>query len=167
MEYIIRRAEGVDLSAINTIYNQAVPLIAATADMEQVPLSRRKVWFEEHQRNGNPILVAENNGVVVGWLSFSYYREGRKAVAQVREISYYIHEDYREKGVASSLIEKSIKMAPEVGAEVLITFIIDGNEGSIRLMNKFGFELWGRLPKVVNVSSEDVRDHLIFGLRCS
>lgn len=163
MNCTFRQAVETDLPGINEIYNMAVNHGGATADLFPVTLFKRKCWFEDHLKHGNPILVADVDGFVVGWLSFSFYRGGRAALKHVREISYYIHPDFWGAGIASRLIKHSLSIASEMDIEVLLTFIIDGNEGSIRLMEKFDFQQWGCFPSIVHMSDGQIRDHLVFG----
>jgi phosphinothricin acetyltransferase len=158
----IRQAEIKDVDAINSIYNQAIDLGTATADTRPVERSEHLKWLERHLEEGNPVLVAEVDGRVAGWISLDFYRYGRPALRHVRETSYYIDGEYRGKGIAAALMKAVIDLAPETGVEVLITFIIEGNIRSISLMNKFSFELWGKLPGIVNFT-HGLYDHLIYG----
>ena len=59
-------------------------------------------------------------------------------------------------------MESVIDICHKSGVSVLISIIIDENKGSMSLMNKYSFELWGRLPGVVTFD-HGVYDHLIYG----
>ena len=161
-EIIIRQAIIGDIETINSIYNEAISLGYATADTVPITLEAQKNWFKAHREEGNPILVAENRGSVIGYNALSYYRSGRKALIHVRETSYYIQKDSQGKGVASQLMKQIIKLCLDLQITDIITFIINGNISSIKLMEKFSFQLWGRLPEVVS-GTINSRDHLIFG----
>jgi phosphinothricin acetyltransferase len=41
--------------------------------------------------------------------------------------------------------------------------LIQNNEGSIKLLEKFGFERWGCMPEIVEFKG-DKFDHLYYGL---
>ena len=147
----IRTANENDFADIVKIYNQAVDEKFATADTEHVSLESRKEWFAQHSPQTYPIYVAEENGEIIGWCSLSPHRPGRKALRSVAEISYYIHKDHRRKGVAISLITNTIESAKNLGFKNLISILLDLNKPSIHILEKFGFENWGRLPEVAEI----------------
>jgi phosphinothricin acetyltransferase len=59
-------------------------------------------------------------------------------------------------------VQHAIKEAPRLGKRILFGILLERNEASIRLMNKCGFELWGRLPDVAAFEGELV-SHLYYG----
>ena len=52
--------------------------------------------------------------------------------------------------------------APGLGKRVLFAILLEKNRASTRLMEKCGFELWGRLPDVALIEGELV-SHLYYG----
>jgi L-amino acid N-acyltransferase YncA len=162
MSVIYRPMAFEDISQVNMIYNHAITLGYSTAHTEPLPLSYHETWWNEHLEEGNPILIACEGNRVLGWNSLSFYRSGRHALSKVRESSYYIHKDHWNKGIASQLMQRTIEKAKLLGIGTLVTFIMDANEASVHLMKKFHFELWGRLPGVLDVPGGPY-DHLIFG----
>jgi L-amino acid N-acyltransferase YncA len=147
----IRTANENDFTDIVKIYNQAVDEKFATADTEHISLESRKEWFAQHSPETYPIYVAEQDGEIIGWCSLSPHRPGRKALRSVAEISYYIHKDQRRKGVANYLITNTIESAKTLGFKNLISILLDLNKPSIYILEKFGFEKWGHLPKVAEI----------------
>ncbi|MGB5287748.1 MAG: N-acetyltransferase family protein [Ignavibacteriaceae bacterium] len=147
----IRGAEEKDYPEIIKIYNHAVDEKFATADTEYVTADSRREWFAQHSPDTYPIYIAEENGQVVGWCSLSPHRPGRKALSTVAEISYYIHKDYRRKGIANVLISHTIESAKSIGFKNLISILLDLNKTSIYILEKFGFEKWGHLPNVAEI----------------
>lgn len=158
----IRIATKKDLRDINEIYNQSIPSRRSTADTEPVNMKERERWFREHKPETYPVMVAETDHGIMGWIAFTPYRPGRKALRHTAEISYYIHTDHQDRGVGSQLMEYAIKIAPQYGFKNLIAILISHNHASIKLLEKFGFSEWGRLPETVNFE-EDTYDHLYFG----
>lgn len=148
---LIRNSIEKDFVEILKIYNQVVDEKFATADTEQVSIESRKDWFTQHSPETYPIYVAEENDEIIGWCSLSPHRPGRKALRTVAEISYYIHKNFRRKGVASSLISYTINSAKELGFENLISILLDANKTSIYILEKFGFEKWGHLPDIAEI----------------
>ena len=93
-----------------------------------------------------PIYVAEEDGNVAAWLSFSPYRPGRQALDRTTEISYYVHENYRRKGIGEALLSFALQLAPSLNFSTMVAILLDNNNPSIKLLEKFGFERWGLIP---------------------
>ncbi len=85
----IRDATIEDLPAIVAIYNSMVPTRMVTADTESVSVASRERWFAEHSPIRRPLWVAEDNGQVAGWLSYSSFY-GRPAYDRTCEVSVYL-----------------------------------------------------------------------------
>ena len=161
-----RIAEARDLSAIVEIYNQAVAMKQATAELTPVSVEGRRDWFAEHTAERYPIFVAESGGRVVGWCSLSPYRPGRLALRYTAEISYYIHQDFRRMGIGSQLVALAIEESRTRAIKTLVAILLDINTGSIRLLEKLGFTKWGELPRVADFDGKEC-GHLYYGLRIS
>lgn len=147
---MIRNAVINDLEAIVEIYNHAVKTNKSTADIEPVEVSSRLKWFEEHDLNKYPIFVYEEDNKVIGWISLSPYRPGRKAMRYTAEVSYYIHEEHQGRGIGSRLLEYVIQECPKYEIKTLFSIILEINDASIGLMRKFGFEQWAHLPNIAD-----------------
>lgn len=158
----IRIAEEKDYPDIIKIYNHAVDEKFATADTEHITIASRKEWFAQHSPETYPIYVAEEKSELIGWCALSPHRPGRKALMTVAEISYYIHRDHRKKGVANSLITYTIESSKLLGFKNLISILLDLNESSIYILQKFGFEKWGHLPNVAEIEGT-ICGQFIFG----
>lgn len=161
---LIRASKEQDLLQIVAIYNHAVDEKFATADTEQISFESRKDWFEQHSSDTYPIYVAVENDEVIGWCSLSPHRPGRKALRTVAEISYYIHRDHRQKGVAKNLIPHTIESAKKLGFKNLISILLDMNKNSIYILEKFGFEKWGHLPNIAEIEGT-ICGQYIYGRR--
>jgi L-amino acid N-acyltransferase YncA len=160
---LIRIATYKDLEEINDIYNQAVEK-GQTADLIAIDMESRKKWFEAHEEKTYPVFVAEENNKIIGWLSFSSYRQGRLGLRFTSEISYYIDKNHRRKGVGTKLIEHSLKMASHYHFKTLFAVILENNSPSIMLVEKHGFERWGFMPGVAEIKGE-VLGHVYYGSR--
>lgn len=158
---MIRFALPGDLKAINTIYRQAVRAGLQTAHTEAPSLKERRRWFDNHSRQRHPVFVYERKGMVTGWLSVSPYRAGRQALDEVVEISYYVHSDHQGQGVGTRLIERAIDFCGDTGYRIMVAILIEGNEASLALLNKFDFREGGRIPEAVHYR-ETFRDHLYY-----
>jgi L-amino acid N-acyltransferase YncA len=159
--YSHRIATPVDLDEIVAIYNSTVASRQVTADLEPVSTESRVPWFNEHTPDLRPLWVVDLDGRVAGWLSFSNFY-GRPAYAKTAEISVYLHQDYRDKGLGSYFLRLAIGYAPGIGVDTLLGFIFGHNEPSLRLFRKHDFREWGRLPKVARLDGFE-RDLCIMG----
>jgi len=160
----IRISEQRDWTEIIAIYNQAVEVRGATADLTPVSEQSRRAWFEVHADRRLPIYVDEFSGKIRGWCSVSPYRSGRAALEKTAELSYYVHADFRRKGVATGLIEQAINGCRSVGFKNVFAILLGGNTASIAVLTKLKFELWGCLPGVAEIDGREI-DHLYFGKR--
>jgi len=158
----IRIANIKDLEKITEIYNQAVLSKFETADTVIFESKDRLEWFYNHPQNTYPIFVFERNNTVIGWISISPYRNGRKALRYTAEISYYIHNDFKHKGVGSSLIEYVLNKSKMLNFKSLFAIILDKNIASINLLKKFGFAEWGYMPDIADFDGEEC-GHVYYG----
>jgi phosphinothricin acetyltransferase len=160
---LIRDASESDLPDIVAIYNSTIPGRMVTADTEPVTVNDRLSWFHEHKKGFRPLRVAEDEGHVVAWLSFqSFY--GRPAYRATAEISIYVSEAHRKKGIGSMLLKRAITQGPGWGLKTLMGFIFAHNEPSLRLFEKYRFERWGHFPRVAELDGIE-RDLVIVGRR--
>lgn len=168
MRFTHRLARADDLPAIVAIYNSTVASRETTADTEPVSVASRHTWFAEHAPDSRPLWVAQEadnagSGSIAGWLSFSNFY-GRPAYADTAELSVYIHQDARRKGLGRYLLGEAIDFAPAISVHTLLGFIFAHNLPSLGLFDSFGFERWGRLPRVATLDGIE-RDLVIVGKR--
>jgi L-amino acid N-acyltransferase YncA len=155
---IHRLARLDDLPQIVAIYNATVAGRMVTADTEPVSVASREDWFHQHQPQHRPLWVCEANGCIAAWLSFtSFY--GRPAYNKTAEISIYVHDAHRRRGLAHYLLTHAIAHAPQLGIDTLLGFIFAHNQPSLELFEKFSFKQWAHLPGVALL--DDVEHDLI------
>ena len=159
----LRHAVENDLPSIVDIYNSTIPSRMVTADTTPVTVESRLAWFREHNPQNRPIWVVEDGGFILGWLSFSSFYN-RPAYHSTTEISIYIAEESRGKGIGKKLLSKAIQECPKLGITTILGFIFGHNEPSLQLFLKYDFERWGFLPKVAVLDGIE-RDLVILGLR--
>lgn len=147
-EIHFRNAVLKDLEKIVAIYNSTIPSRMVTADTEDVSVESRKQWFEEHNPETRPLWVIEDrSNEIIGWVSFSSFY-GRPAYNGTVEMSIYLDESCRGKGVGKKVLQYCIDNAGKHGITTLLGFIFLHNEPSLKLFRHFGFEDWGTLPDV-------------------
>jgi L-amino acid N-acyltransferase len=142
----ILRATIEHIEPITDIYNEAVLNSTATFDTEMKSVEEQRLWFNEHG-DKYPILVAEENDIVVGWASLSRW-SGRCAYEDTAEISIYIKDDFRGKGIGTKLIQKVLDEGRNGGLHTVLARIAEGSDVSIRLHKKAGFEYIGVMKEV-------------------
>jgi phosphinothricin acetyltransferase len=158
-----RDATEAELPAIVDIYNATIAGRMVTADMTPVTVESREAWFRSHNSKTRPLWVAVEKDRVCAWLSFgSFY--GRPAYHITAEVSIYVDESHRRRGVGRALLEKAIAEAPKCGIRTLLGFIWAHNVPSLQLFEAFGFERWGHLPGVAELDGVE-RDLIIVGRR--
>ena len=163
MQWTHRQAMRADLPSIVEIYNATIPSRLVTADLVPVSVESRIDWFEQHKPDFRPLWVAEQDGRVAGWLSFSTFY-GRPAYNKTAELSVYVGESFRNRGLGSWFLAQAIVHAPSIGVDRLIGFVFGHNHPSLELFGKFGFERWGELPGVTLLDGVE-RDVIILGRR--
>ncbi len=159
---IVRRdAVASDLTAIVAIYNASIPGQLATADTEPVSVASRQDWFERHHSQTHPLWVLEQNDTILGWLGFQPFY-GRPAYRHTAELSLYIDPAHQGQGLGKGLLQGAMVGSPALGLKRLLGFIFAHNQPSLRLFQGCGFEPWGYLPQVAELSHQE-RDLVILG----
>jgi len=150
-----RNADFTDLNKIVEIYNSTIASRMVTADTETVSVESKEKWFDEHNAEKRPLWVIENEqNEIIGWVSFqSFY--GRPAYDATVEISIYLDENQRGKGLGKHVLGYCINEAPKYGIKTLLGFIFTHNEPSLKLFRNFGFEDWGTLPDIATLDGKE------------
>ena len=141
----IRRARSDDAGAIADIYNQAILARNATFETEPRTREERLAWLAEHDAH-HAVLVAEEDGRILGWASTSIYRP-RRCYDGVGEVSVYIHHEARGRGLGVQLMNALIAEAEQSGLYKLVARIFAFNEASRAMCRKCGFREVGIYEK--------------------
>ena len=142
----IRQATPADLGQITEIYNDAIQKTTATFDTELKTLEEQESWFANHDAS-HPILIAEQDGLVTGWASLSQWSD-RCAYSGTAEISLYVKEEYRGKGIGKELMKAIIQEGKKAGLHTVIARIAGSNKISADLCKSFGFQYIGTMREV-------------------
>ena len=146
---MIRKAISADITTINEIYNHAIAAKYQTASMVKQTLSETEKWFNEHQRERYNIYVYIMDEKIVGWCSFSPFYD-REATRHTAEISCYLHKDFQKMGLGSELMRFTLTEAKKLNFTILFATLINSNTTSCKILEKFGFQLWGELKNAAN-----------------
>jgi phosphinothricin acetyltransferase len=142
----IREAKISDLNAITEIYNEVIRTTTASFDTEPKTEDEQKAWFDSHGPR-HPILIAESNGVIVGWASLSKWSD-RGAYSDTAVISLHVKQEFRGKGIGRKLMGAIISEGKRVGLHTVIARIAEGNYVSIHLAESVGFRHIGVMKEV-------------------
>jgi phosphinothricin acetyltransferase len=150
-----RDATQKDLERIVEIYNSTIPTRMVTADTEPVSVESWQHWFEEHDPKKRPLWIIEDGRHrIIGWVSYQNFY-GRPAYDATAEISIYLHETARGRGIGKEVLDYCTGMAPSFGIKTLLGFIFAHNEPSLRLFRNAGFEEWAYLPGIAVLDGEE------------
>jgi L-amino acid N-acyltransferase len=145
---VVCDARGEHLPGILAIYNDVIATSAAVFSDEQVTLEDRARWLDARRAQGYPVLVAlDGDREAVGFGSFGDFRAWPGYRTTV-EHSVHVRTDRRGRGTGTLLIAALIERAAALGKHAMIAGIDAGNAGSLRLHERLGFTVVGRLPEV-------------------
>lgn len=151
-----------DLERIVATYNGTIASRLVTADLEPVTTESKQTWFDAHHAK-RPLWIVLCNGNYAGWMSFnSFY--GRPAYDGTVEVSIYLEESARGKGLGKQCLQKAFAEAPSLHIKTLLGFIFDHNEPSLKLFYGMGFEKWAHLPNIADMGDTE-RGLIILGKR--
>ena len=145
---IVRQAVRADVPAMREIYNDEVLRGVATLDLHPRTMEDRVEWFEAHNVDNHPLIVAEEGGEVMGYASLSPYRD-KEAYRSTVELSIYVGKAHRRKGAATCLMREILEMAKkDARTHLVVSVITAGNEASVSLHGRFGFTYCGTIHEV-------------------
>jgi phosphinothricin acetyltransferase len=134
----IRSAAEDDLADILRVYNQAIEKTTAVFEYRPHTLEMRREWFKAKQAASLPVLVAVESGAVLGFASYGPFRAWPAYKYSV-ELSVYVDESARGRGIGSDLVRGILATARERDLHVVMAGITADNAVSLRLHEKLGF----------------------------
>jgi len=155
----IRQATLADLGQITEIYNDAIQKTTATFDTEPKTLEEQENWFASHDAR-HPVLVVDEDGIIIAWASLSQWSD-RCAYWETAEISLYVKEQHRGKGIGKQLMRAIIQAGKTAGLHTVIARIAGSNKTSADLCKFFGFQYIGTMKEVGNKFGNLLDVHLM------
>ena len=147
---IVRDATVADMAEVSALVNALVDTTTVAWTEEHEPVERRVEWWHAQQAAGDPVLVAEVDGHVVGVASYGDFRDSTKwpGYRFTAEHSVHVREDHWGTGVGRALMEELVRRARAAGLHALVGAVDGSNGSSIRFHERLGFVVVGRLPQV-------------------
>ena len=134
--------EPADWDRVAAIYGEGIR--SGNATFETSPPSWEK-WDAAHLAGGR--LVARVGGRIAGWAALSPVSD-RCVYAGVAEVSIYVAEDARGRGVGKALLAALIDVAERAGIWTLQSGTFPENAASIALQKACGFREVGRRERL-------------------
>ena len=140
----VRAMAAHDAERVLAIYRDGIETGDATFQAETPPWD---AWDRGHL--ASPRLVAEDgdDGAVLGWAALSPV-SARPVYAGVAEVSVYVAEEARGRGVGRALLEALVEGSEAAGIWTLQAGIFPENEASVRLHESVGFRRVGRRERL-------------------
>lgn len=142
MVITIRNYQKSDAIAILDIINYNILNATALYDYSIRSLAQQESILESKIQAGFPVVVAENNGVVVGFGMYSEFRF-REAYKFTVEHSVYVQQNSQGLGIGKLLLTELIQLAKKQGLHTMIGVIDAENQNSIDFHHQFGFKTVG------------------------
>lgn len=135
----IRDARPSDAEEIARIHNQGIEERVATFET-RVQTAQDGLRRLERSR---PLLIAELDGALVGWIGAGPYDAGSTYYAGVGEVALYVDRSARRRGVGRALLDALPSEAAGRGRHKLLGKIFTSNTASIELFESCGYRQVG------------------------
>lgn len=142
MEIKLRAYKTEDTQAILDIINFNILNSTALYDYNIRSYEQQKAILEEKKTKNFPVIVAELDGIVVGFGMYSEFRF-REAYKYTVEHSVYVNNAFHGHGIGKILLQELIQLAKKQGLHTMIAVIDAENQSSVDFHEKFGFKTVG------------------------
>jgi phosphinothricin acetyltransferase len=146
--FIIEAMGRGDWDAVVRIYQQGIATGEATFETEAPSWES---WDAAHLSFAR--LVARKNSEIAGWAALSPVSR-RAAYAGVAEVSVYVAEAWRSRGVGSALLDRLISESEAKGIWTLQAVVFAGNAATLALHKGCGFREVGRRERISKLHGE-------------
>ena len=147
-----------DWPAVRAIYLEGIATGHATFETDAPPW---EAWDQKHLPK--PRLVFHEEGRVAGWGALSRV-SARGCYAGVCEVSVYVSDELRGRGIGSKLLGALVEQSEAMGIWTLQASIFPENEASVQIHLRHGFRIVGRREKIGRMNGV-WRDTLLFERR--
>lgn len=156
---LIRSMSSKDWNQVAKIYGEGIATGFATFE---TTVPDYDSWNNAHIKECR--LVAEENEIILGWTALSPV-SSRCVYGGVAEVSVYVSDNARGKGIGGELMLKLIEESENEGYWTLQSGIFPENEASIKLHEKVGFRFLGKRERVGRTEEGIWKNNLLFERR--
>ena len=139
----IRTVTISDLPHILYIMNPTITTSTSGYRYDTINIGELEQWYNTQE----PVFVATIDDLVVGYATYSQFRE-RIGFQYSVEHSIYCHHDYQSQGIGRLLMNALIIHAKEQKIHTMVACIDSDNTNSITFHKKLGFQLAGQMKEV-------------------
>jgi len=151
----LRALEPSDWTTVSNIYAQGIATKMATFE---TVVPSWDIWDKKYIDSCR--IVAEYGDNVIGFAVLCPV-SNRPVYKGVAEVSVYVKEDWRSKGIGHLLLSQLIKESEDNGFWSLQAGIFSENNASINLHKKCGFRIVGIKEKIGQLDGEWYDNHLL------
>lgn len=134
----IRPVNLEDAAQIAEIYNHYIQKTHHTFEIEPLSADEMGNRITEVVED-YPYLVAEETGIIFGYAYATQFKL-RQAYEFASEVSIYVRNEAKQKGIGSDLYEQLFEELAETGIHAVVAGISLPNDASVRFHEKLGFE---------------------------
>jgi RimJ/RimL family protein N-acetyltransferase len=128
---------------------------------EIVDIEQELQWFERGTKEGMCYLVARVDGKIVGGASIHPKTDKH---AHVASYGIFIHKNYRNLGLGTTLTKELTEIAKKRGLEILQLSVYANNKRAVHVYQKCGFKEAGRLKNGIKFLDGTYADEIIMEL---
>lgn len=134
----IRKVKITDAAQVADVYNYYILNTHHTFETEALSVEEMASRIAETSEE-YPFLVAEYDGVIQGYIFAAQFKL-RHAYKHSAEISIYVRNQAKQKGIGSELYQNLLEELAETDVHTMIAGISLPNDASVRFHEKLGYE---------------------------
>jgi phosphinothricin acetyltransferase len=158
MQVLFRQMRSEDWVSVSEIYLEGIKSGNATFETE-VPSWEK--WDSSHLKPCR--ITALLDGEIVAWAALVTV-SARKVYSGVAEVSIYVSDTHKGKGIGRSLLERLISESETEGFWTLQAVIFPENLASLKIHHDLGFRKVGFREKIA-MMNDKWRDTILFERR--
>jgi L-amino acid N-acyltransferase YncA len=147
-EIEIRQMVAGDWKAVKSIYSAGLATGDATFETEAPSWEK---WDNGHIARPRLVAVSSSTDGAVGWAALSPI-SSRAAYRGVAEVSVYVAESFRGKGVGKALLKQLVAESEQMGFYTLQASVFPENIASLVLHKSCGFRVVGTRQRIGQVN---------------
>lgn len=149
-EVVIRVVKKNDCRQLLDFINSIIKEDDFIIKTKKLTFKEEKQWLKKEIKD-----ILENKGIlicalvdskIVGTCSI-FKEEGR--LSHIGKLGISIRKEYGGEGIGSVLMKEALELAKQLGIKIVCLSVFETNKIALNFYKKFGFKIYGRLPKGV------------------